>query len=128
MSEQQPSLDISTSDPTSSIAPEVPALQPLAICPLAIATFAYDVDEYNQHLFALGCRKWSCSICGPRKRMILIRRITKASPTKFVTLSCLHIDGPEKQLATLRKALPKLVKKIRSDIGDIEYLLSLIHI
>lgn len=125
MVEQQPSLDISTSDPASSIAPDLPPLQPLAICPLAIATFAYDVEAYNQHLFALGCRKWACNICGPRKRQILIRRITKASPTKFVTLSCLHVDGPENQLKTLTKALPKLIKKIRTHIGAIEYLRAL---
>jgi hypothetical protein len=126
------SLDISTRDTTvatvenpSQISPPETTAKPLVICPHAIATFAWDIEEQRQHLFALGCRKWSCDVCGPRKRSILIRRIVKASPTKFITLSCRHEHGPEHQLKTITKALPKLITQIRKSIGDIEYLRAL---
>lgn len=126
------SLDISTRDTTTETAQEAsppsPAhaiANPLKLCQHAIATFAYDIEQYEQHLFALGCRKWSCEVCGPRKRFLLIKRITLAAPTKFVTLTCRHEHGPEHQLEKITKALPKLINAIRKEHGDIEYLRAL---
>lgn len=120
------SLDIYTSVTTTDEKTDAhPPEHILAVCEHSIATYAHDVDNYEQHLFALGCRKWSCAICGPRKRAILVRRITRAAPTKFITLTCRHETTPLAQLTTLRKALPKLINTIRKTIGDIEYLRAL---
>jgi hypothetical protein len=121
----KPLLDISTAVTPGEPAQEASTPSPLKLCPAAIATFAYDIEQYNQHLFALGCRKWSCDVCGPRKRFLLIKRITLAAPTKFITLTCRHEHGPEKQLDVITKALPKLITKIRKEHGDIEYLRAL---
>lgn len=112
---------------TDAHGPNVPDAHqaPTKICTRAIATFAYDVDEHEPHFFALGCRNWSCPECGPRRRHQLIGRITRAAPTKFITLSCRHELGPQPQLETITQAFPKLIATIRKHNGPIEYLRAL---
>jgi hypothetical protein len=90
------------------------------LCHLSKTAWCFD-ELYRQHMIALGCRRNACAVCGPINRSLLIRRIVKAAPTKFITLTCRHAEGPEFQLAKMRKALPRLINKIRQ-MQKIEYL------
>lgn len=91
------------------------------LCPYATSTTAYDIDTRDSRYIAGGCRKWSCAICGPRKRSQLVRRIVKARPSRMLTLTCRHEDTVDAQTATIKKALPRLITELRRKHGPIEY-------
>ena len=73
-------------------------------------------------MFGAGCNSWTCKVCGPRKKFILIRKIVKAKPTRFLTLTCLHIGSPEERLQLMRKKTQKLLETLRKQCGEIQYL------
>lgn len=78
-------------------------------------------------MIASACNRWTCQICGPRRKAHLVRRIVAAAPTKFLTLTCLHADSPADQLARIKKGLPRLITALRATHGPIEYLRMLEH-
>lgn len=112
----------------TSLAAEITADLPQAhaICPYSGTTTCYDVAKgYNNAEFRMiagGCRKWSCPVCGPRKKAALIRRITRAKPNRFVTLTLDRSRTPDDTLRVFTKQIPKLIKRLRRQFGEIEYL------
>lgn len=92
------------------------------LCPYAIATTAYDMLDQQKHLVSSGCRRWQCPQCAAIRKAHLIRRIMRAAPNRMLTLTCRHEHSPNKQLANIRKHLPKLVVRLRRSHGSIEYI------
>jgi hypothetical protein len=74
---------------------------------------AYHRETLEAYLFGTGCRRWDCAICGACKRWQLVKQITDAAPTKFITLTCRHEGEPRDQLNAIKTALPKLITRIR---------------
>ena len=96
---------------------------PSAICPTASAALAYHIESHDRALFAIGCRAWSCPVCGVVKRQQLIARIQKARPNVFITLSVRHEKGPDYQEKRLRDTFPRLIEWIRRNLElSIEYV------
>lgn len=89
------------------------------LCPLA--TSATYLNGSVDYLKSLGCRRKDCPNCNAIKRATLVARIVRAQPTKFITLTCRHELGPQTQLKTITKALPRLVNQIRRT-GECEYI------
>lgn len=92
------------------------------LCPYATSTTAFQITDRESVYIASGCRRWTCEICGPRKRGQLILRIVRANPSKFITLTCRHEDGPAAQYAKMTKAAPRLWSQLRRIYGEIEYV------
>lgn len=92
------------------------------LCPYASTSHAYLLTDRSPRMIAQPCNKWSCDICGPRRKAKLVRKIIAAHPVRFMTLTCLHIDTPAERLALMRKALPRLITELRKQYGPIEYL------
>lgn len=96
------------------------------ICPFASTTTCYDVsegfDNAEFRMIATGCRRWTCPVCGPRKKSALIRRITVAHPNRFVTLTLDRSRTADETLQCFTKNIPKLIKALRSEFGTLEYL------
>lgn len=70
------------------------------------------------------CRRWSCPHCGRRRIISLSRKVEKAGPSKFITLTVdpgRYNSPREAFLHTARKVAP-LVTKLRRRYGPIEYL------
>lgn len=73
-------------------------------------------------MLGTGCRKWTCSVCGPSKKYHLVNRIITAKPNRFLTLTALHQNEPHVQERLLTKSLPRLVTELRKRHGEVEYL------
>lgn len=93
-----------------------------ALCPYSTTTTAWELPTDTRWMFADGCGKWDCEICGPRKKARLVRAITRARPTKFITLTCLHVEDAAHQHDRLTKALPRLATWARQTHGEFEYV------
>lgn len=97
-----------------------------AICPMSGTTTCWDVAKgYNEAEFRMiagGCRKWSCPVCGARKKAALVRRITQAKPNRFVTLTLDRSRTPDDTLRVFTTQIPKLIKRLRREFDAIEYL------
>lgn len=101
---------------------DAPGLSISAICPYATSTTCNSVlNDFEPHFIASGCRRYSCSVCGPRKKAQLARRIVTGRPNRLLTLTCRHEQTPREQLAVMRKATAKFVARIRKDYGEFEY-------
>lgn len=94
----------------------------LPICPAAHAATAYGLIDREKYLLSIGCRRSDCAICSALKKKILIARIVRANPTKFLTLTCRHEDGIQNRLAIMRKAWPKMLKWLRTKSEEVQYL------
>lgn len=99
----------------------------LLLCPYARTSHAYLLKDKTPRMIASACNRWKCEVCGPRRKAHLVRRIVAAAPTKFMTLTCLHVGTPSEQLTRIKKALPRLITSLRSKHGPIEYLRMLEH-
>jgi len=92
------------------------------ICRHSKSAYATEANTERTALHIVGCRRWTCKLCGPTRRRELVARIVASKPTKFITLTCRHEGGPEVQLKKIVKGLQRVAKWIRKDIGPIEYL------
>lgn len=61
----------------------------------------------------LGCNRYSCPTCGPKKKRRLVRRIQTARPNKFITLTLPHDRPPATTETDLKTGLRKLTARIR---------------
>lgn len=73
-------------------------------------------------MIASGCQKWTCDVCGPRRKSAFVRRIVKAAPNRLVTLTIRHDGTIADQLHRLKKSLPRLITALRKTHGSIDYL------
>lgn len=66
---------------------------------------------------ACGC--WPCENCGPYRQWRCEQEIIAGEPTTFITLGCRTTlyNSPEEASVAMRRALPKLVKRIRRKFG-----------
>lgn len=92
------------------------------LCPMAASVTCRTTHDFEPHLIAQGCRRWSCSVCGPRRKAALCRRIVNARPQRMLTLTCVHTGEPLQQLREMAKALPRLLLPLRKSLGPIEYI------
>lgn len=92
------------------------------LCPLAASVTCRTTHDYEPHLIAQGCRRWTCSVCGPRRKAALCRRIVDARPQRMLTLTCRHENDPQTQLRQMARQLPRLLGPLRKSRGPIEYI------
>jgi len=120
------SLDILSSVLSDGNATGVPL--ELALCDWSSAATAYHLESREPAFFAIGCRRYSCEICGKMRRRQLINRIKKAEPNRFVTLSVHRNQTIDEAEKNIRKAMPKLAKLIRKEHShEFEYVRMLEH-
>ena len=115
------SLDINAAVPRELGDPDPPVI--LKLCPSSQSAYAWHIETKQRHLFAVGCRRWTCSVCGAIKRRRLVQQIVRARPNRFITLTCKHEGSIESQHKRMVKALPRLITELRSQMpAGIEYL------
>lgn len=73
-------------------------------------------------MIAQGCRRWTCDVCGPRRKWQFVLRIVAAKPTRFITLTCTRDNTADEQHQLMVKQLPRLITKLRKTHGPIDYL------
>lgn len=98
--------------------------QSISWCPAARTLSGWSQTRGTLVYIQTRCKRWTCPHCGRRRITSLSRKVAKAEPSKFVTLT---IDPGQYQTpaeafaATSRKVAP-LVTKLRRLYGPIEYL------
>lgn len=92
------------------------------ICPSARTTTCYTIDRAESRVIANACGKYSCEVCGPKRKWKLVLRIRAAEPTRFLTLTCNRKATSTEQLTRMTAALPRLVTALRKTHGEIEYI------
>jgi len=70
------------------------------------------------------CKHWACPTCGPILARYWSERISKAMPERFITLTAdrARWPTPEAAYTAMKKALPKLVRYLRSRGIEFEYV------
>lgn len=93
------------------------------LCPHATVFDAHECNEAKWHLIGGRCNRWHCPGCGPLKTAILCRKIGDAKPNRFITLTTAHHEtrSPREVWDAARRQVPELIRKIRREVGDIEY-------
>lgn len=93
------------------------------ICPDRQVFSAYDQNGEHWHAIETRCRRWSCPGCGPLRTKILCRQLANARPNRLITLTCGRPAGrsPREVWDETRRQVPELIRKIRKEVGDIEY-------
>lgn len=64
------------------------------ICKSTSLAIATDPETRTTFIFLSACKRWSCPQCGPRKKHELARRIKRAKPTRFLTLTVRNPTAP----------------------------------
>jgi hypothetical protein len=59
----------------------------IELCPVSSLASGYDIDEGKRFYFFVPCKRWTCDVCGPRKKNDLAKRIKAAKPQRFLTLT-----------------------------------------
>lgn len=80
------------------------------------------MNTREPRIIAQGCRRWTCPVCGPRRKWQFVLRIVAAKPNRFITLTCTRDEPPSEKLATMVKQLPRLITYLRKTHGTIDYL------
>lgn len=100
------------------------AFQYLGTCPRSQSLVAYSLTYEATVLFALPCRTWSCRPCAETKIKALAATVLLAAPNRLLTLTvnpALYSSRREAWENT-RKCVPLLIRRLRKDFGEIEYL------
>lgn len=109
--------------PSVDVHPDSPAIdRACRLCPHSSPTWAYRWEDGFQYLLLRPCNKYSCEVCGPRKRFQLVARIREAAPNRFITLTVGRERTASEQQAIITKSLPKFAKRIREAVHEFEYL------
>lgn len=92
-------------------------------CPDRGVIEAYDQNGEHWHAMQTRCRRWSCPGCGPLRTKILCRQLANARPNRLITLTCGSPRGrsPREVWDETRRQVPELIRRIRTEVGDIEY-------
>lgn len=105
----------------------MPSLEPerdhIYACPDAMT---YSVEETIggwRHLYATRCNRWTCVGCGPLRTKVLCKKLATAKPNRFITLTVAagKYESPEAAWHETRRQVPELIRKIRKEVGSIEY-------
>lgn len=114
------------SDPTEDPANATVLAQAASFPPCRPGVIAiWDPADDSITITPVRCKKWTCPRCGPILARIWAKRIGDAKPQRMLTLTCDHKRFPHPQAAyeAMKRALPRLFRLIRSDIGPMEYAL-----
>ncbi len=93
-------------------------------CPSASSYCCIEQATGLEAIIALGCKRWGCKYCGPRKCFNLALKCENAAPNKFITLTVKN-DLYENPLAAFKatsKKVARLSKAIRLHVGSFDYL------
>ncbi len=94
------------------------------VCPYAQTLTAYSYELHADVLLVLTCRRWSCPTCCKTKIRKLALGVRAAKPNRLLTLTVdpsLHAD-PKASWNATRKKVPVLVRSLRQNFGEVEYL------
>lgn len=75
--------------------------------------------QFGRISFVTGCRRWSCPVCGPKKRFQLVKRIAEGKPNRFLTLTVLpkENESPREAFTRTSPKIATLFRPYRSQIG-----------
>ncbi len=96
----------------------------LRVCPDAQTLTAYSLTHKSEILFILPCGRWGCRQCATQKIKKLAFDVQKAKPNRLLTLTVdpARYDSPRDAWEQTRKCVPLLIRKLRSQFGEVEYL------
>jgi len=100
----------------------MPSSTDAELCPYARSTTAYRSIDREPMFVVNPCRKWTCKVCGPRKKAQLCKRIVHAKPQRMVTLTCRHELTPADQVQKMQRAAQRWWTIIRRTYGPQEYV------
>lgn len=112
-SKKKPSLE--SNGPVSE-APKI------SLCPYSRAMHAYHLETRDPVFVARACRRKGCEVCERCKQAALVQRIVRAAPSKFITLTCRHENGPAYQARLMGKQLSQWTAGIRKSGKPLEYV------
>lgn len=112
--------------PSTYIVGERPAdaYRYFGVCPHAQTLTAYSITHSAEVLFVLSCRRWSCRLCAETKIRKLAYSVRQANPNRLLTLTVdpARHASPAEAWQSTRKQVPILIRKLRAQFGEIEYL------
>ena len=96
----------------------------LGVCPYAQTLTAYSYTLHAEIMFVLSCRRWSCPVCSKSKIRKLAFGVRTAKPTRLLTLTVdpSRYETPKAAWESTRKKVPLLVRALRKQFGEVEYL------
>lgn len=94
------------------------------VCPHAQTLVAFSLVYNTTVLFALPCRRWSCRVCSRTKIRRLACAVRTAKPNRLLTLTVdpSLSECPRDAWEATRKKVPLLVRRLRNQFGEVEYL------
>lgn len=92
-------------------------------CPSVKTLIGYNAEKAHGFLVPIRCKRWTCAYCRRINLRILLDRIKRGRPQKFITLTAKHEEGetPEASYVKHRKAVRRLAERIRRTYGKFEY-------
>lgn len=82
-------------------------------------------DGHEAGVYALRCKSWGCSHCGPRKTKATIARVRQGmrqGPCKFITITSPAGESRDTTYAEFSGRWRRLHERIRRRFGTIEYV------
>jgi len=95
----------------------------MTICTVSTAATARQITTDDPALFLVGCGRWSCNVCGKERRADLCRRLVRAKPNRFLTLTCRPKpeETPRQVYDRTRRLIPKLFHRMNKGRTKAEY-------
>jgi len=96
----------------------------IGTCPSAQTLEAWSNFYKTTVWIPLPCKKWSCRHCAVKKIRDLARKTQGAAPNRLLTLTVdpSKWDTPREAFDGTRRQVPELIRQLRSQFGEFEYL------
>ncbi len=106
------------------LCPEIYNTQDYEFCHWAKTVTGFDVNSGRNVVVAVTCKRWGCPWCALKKIRRLAWMCRNAEPSRLLTLtiSSKRFDKPEDGWNAMSKAFPELVRWIRKQVGECEYM------
>ena len=94
------------------------------ICPWAETIVFKDHETGNFRAASVTCKRWGCAYCAPRKIRKLAFLTNGAKPNRWIRLGVKpeNYADPKTAWEQTSPLIPELVRKLRKQLGEIEYL------
>lgn len=103
---------------------QAPLFRHFGVCPSSQTYIAYHLNFRLKILYALPCKRWSCRVCAQKKINTLSHQTARAKPNRLLTLTTnpALYGSPREAFDATRKQVPILIRRLRKQYGEIEYL------
>lgn len=93
-------------------------------CPVARTLSGYSQSRRSVVYMQTRCKRWGCPHCGRRRIISLAKKVDRAGPSKFITLTVDpgRWENPREAFKGTSRPVSQLITKLRRLYGPIEYL------